>query len=187
MVRASDGKYYGTTAGGGLNAMGTVFRITEAGAFQSLVDFTGQSGVNKGSSPATALVLGSDGELYGTTTYGGMSNLGTVFKLNASGTLTTLTEFTGSNGNAPGNYPTGLVEGAPGYFYGTTGYNGGASRGTVFRMTTAGEMTPIHDFNFEPVDNSPEGPLTLALDGNLYGTTASGAGGVFRQIGRAHV
>lgn len=91
-----------------------------------------------GSAPAAGLVQGSDGSFYGTTFEGGDSGncdydgCGTVFKITASGTLTTLHTF-GGGGDGAGPYG-GLVQANNGFFYGTT-FNGGAyGNGTVFRV-----------------------------------------------------
>ncbi len=64
-----------------MNTAGTVFRMTPAGALTKLVDFTGNGATNRGASPAAALVLGGDGNFYGSTANGGASNAGTVFRL----------------------------------------------------------------------------------------------------------
>ncbi len=69
--------------------MGTIFKVTTAGDFTSLVSFTGTSGAVPGSSPSGNLVFGGDGNLYGTTRLGGAGNLGTIFKITPAGVLTT--------------------------------------------------------------------------------------------------
>jgi len=96
-----DGSFYGTTTVGGASDLGTVFKMTHDGVtttFDTLIEFTGTSGSNKGSAPATALTLGADGNFYGTTSAGGASDLGTVFRITPDGTLTTLVNFSGNGG-----------------------------------------------------------------------------------------
>ncbi|MET0384932.1 MAG: choice-of-anchor tandem repeat GloVer-containing protein [Polyangiales bacterium] len=124
LVEAEDGNLYGTTLGafGPLIpsefSSGTIFQLTPDGAFTTLYAF-GDNNNEQGASPRS-LVLGDDGELYGTT-----SNLnfvcgvyGGVFKLGrASGELEVLYQFTGG---ADGTGPADLVEAAPGAFYGVT-------------------------------------------------------------------
>src|SRR5258706_12213817 len=90
-----------------------------AGELTKVVSFNGTNG----SSPEAGLLEGSDGNFYGTTSAGGASNKGTVFKVTPAGELTTLVSFNGSNGSNP---QAGLVEGSDGNFYGTT-KSGGAS------------------------------------------------------------
>src|SRR6266852_4696746 len=87
LVQANDGNFYGTTALGGTNGEnGTVFGITPNGVFGSLFSFNGTNG----SRPAASLVQASDGNLYGTTQFGGASGNGTVFRITPSGTFTSL-------------------------------------------------------------------------------------------------
>ena len=79
LLQASDGNFYGTTKTGGANGVGTVFKLTPAGVETVIYSFTG--GSSDGAGPAAALIQGSDGNLYGTTTAGGPSGYGTVFVL----------------------------------------------------------------------------------------------------------
>jgi uncharacterized repeat protein (TIGR03803 family) len=130
-----------------------------------LVNFNGTNGA----SPFTEnLVQGKDGNLYGTTLYGGASNDGTVFKMTPAGALTTLHSFSGADGQNP---YAGLVLGIDGNFYGTT-YEGGTNdEGTVFKITSAGTLTTLH--NFADTDGGfPAGALVQGSDKNFYGTTS---------------
>ena len=77
VVQGSDGYFYGTTAFGGTNVVGNVFKVSPTGAFTNVYQFSGLDG----SEPGASLVQGSDGSFYGTTIRGGTNNLGTVFKL----------------------------------------------------------------------------------------------------------
>jgi uncharacterized repeat protein (TIGR03803 family) len=93
-----DGSLYGTTGIGGStnsnpNGLGTFFRITTNGVFTSLVTFQGTNGSN----PSAPLVLGADGNLYGTTSHGGPEFGGTVFRM----ILTP--QFTGTSKTANGS------------------------------------------------------------------------------------
>lgn len=93
LVQGTDGNFYGTTAGGGggwaASGGGTVFKMTPTGTLTTLVSF---NGVN-GNSPQAPLIQGSDGNFYGTTTYGGPGGGGTVFQVTTNGALTTLVAF----------------------------------------------------------------------------------------------
>lgn len=131
---------YGTTLlGGNLNCnsgqgCGTVFKVDPSGNEIVLYSFTGGT---DGSGPAASLIMDQQGNLYGTTVYGGAYGWGTVFKVNASGNESVLYSFTGGN---DGMQPIGgLVMDAADNLYGTT-YGGGASNncyggcGTVFKL-----------------------------------------------------
>ena len=88
LVQGSDGNFYGTTYYGGENDLGTVFpKITPGGTLTTLHSFAGGDGAQ----PGAALVQASDGNFYGTTEFGGVdgTDVGTVFKITPSGTLTT--------------------------------------------------------------------------------------------------
>ncbi len=85
LVQGSDGNFYGTCHDGGANGNGTVFRITPAGTHTVLIAF---DGFNDGASPQAALVTGSDGIFYGTTTGGGWGGQGTIFRLSIAPQIT---------------------------------------------------------------------------------------------------
>jgi uncharacterized repeat protein (TIGR03803 family) len=79
LMEGSDGNFYGTAYA--LYGYGNVFQLTPGGAFTNLVLLTGSSGAYLGAHPDGVLVQGSDGNLYGTTSQGGASGLGTIFRL----------------------------------------------------------------------------------------------------------
>lgn len=188
MLQATDGNLYGITNAGGANKSGTVFKITPAGAFSTVYNFCSVSGCTDGSVP-TGLMQASDGDLYGTTSVGGTNNLGTVFKMTLSGTLTVLYSFCSKNGCPDGSSPQeGLVEGADGNFYGTTLYGGvadGIGYGTVFKITPGGTLTNLHSFCSvsDCADGGyPFSNLVQATNGAFYGTTWRG-GAYGRYLG----
>jgi len=181
-----DGNLYGTTFQGGgsdcsgtINPCGTVFKLTTNVALgklvlQKMVSFSRTNGANP-----SALTLGNDGNLYGTTELGGIkgsSGVGTVFKVTTNGTLTSLVTFNFTNGAFPA---AALTLGNDGNFYGTTedggntDLNGGYGYGTVFKVTTNGTLTTLVSFNITN-GASPHAALTLGSDGNFYGTTDDG-------------
>jgi uncharacterized repeat protein (TIGR03803 family) len=129
VVEGSDGNFYGTTAFGGAHHKGTVFKIDGTGNFTTLHSFSGSP--SEGASPVAALVQGSDGNFYGTTALGGAHFRGTVFNIDATGSLTTLHSFTPGEGALPF---AGLVQGSDGNFYGTTAVGGAHGAGTVFKL-----------------------------------------------------
>src|SRR6266571_1076014 len=96
-----------------------------------------------GTNPYAGLIQASDGNFYGTTLYGGASGYGTVFKVDAAGTLTTLHSFNQSDGANP---YAGLIQASDGTFYGTTSQGGVSGYGTVFKIDAAGTLTTLHSF-----------------------------------------
>jgi uncharacterized repeat protein (TIGR03803 family) len=173
LVQGINGDLYGTTHGGGVNGGGTVFKITPGGTLTTLYSFCSESGCTDGADPEAALVLGTDGDFYGTTSQYGAIGAGTVFKITPSGTLTTLHSF---NGDTDGYVSfAALIQGTDGNFYGTT-YQGGAyNYGTVFKITPSGTLTALHSFNDNGSDGAyPYAGLVDGTDGSMYGTTARG-------------
>jgi uncharacterized repeat protein (TIGR03803 family) len=168
LVRGSDGYFYGTTSYGGAFGQGVVFNIRTNGALTSLYAFT--NGLD-GAYPSAALVQGSDGYFYSTTTYGGAYGQGTVFKISAAGALTSLHSFTGGSGGS--NPYAGLVQGSDGYFYGTTYGGGSANDGTVFKISATGALTNLYAFTGSDGSN-PSAGLVQGSDGYFYGTTFDG-------------
>jgi uncharacterized repeat protein (TIGR03803 family) len=177
LLRGPDGNYYGTTVAGGSLNSGSVFKVTPAGVYTTLINFTGTSGANLGSSPQAALILGGDGNYYGTASGGGLGS-GTVFRMTPAGVQTSLISFTGNTGANLGSSPQApLTLGSDGNYYGTTTTGGTAFNGTIFKMTPAGVLTTLVNFtgNTGAVPgSSPSGVLVQAADGNFYGTTGSG-------------
>ncbi len=128
----------------------------------------------------SSLLLAPDGYFYGTTYWGGSSGVGTIFRMDSAGNLTTLHSFAYADGANPA---AGLVRGTDGSFYGTTTRGGGNNQGIVFRMDAGGTVTRLYSFDGVNGKN-PRAALIEAADGNLYGTAESGGtngdGTVFR-------
>ncbi len=131
LVQGGDGNFYGTTPLGGAHAKGTVFKIDATGNLTTLHSFSGSPG--DGAVPIGGMVQGSDGNFYGTTVLGGTHRRGSVFNIDATGSLTMLHSFSGSPND--GALPfAGLVQGNDGNFYGTTALGGTQGAGTVFNF-----------------------------------------------------
>jgi uncharacterized repeat protein (TIGR03803 family) len=198
LVQGSDGNFYGTTLTGGSTYVsarnsgdGTVFKMTPAGVVTTLASFTGANGAN----PVAALVQGSDGNFYGTTSAGGSTYVdslnrgdGTVFEVTPAGVLTTLASFTGANGAGP----TGLVQGSDGNFYGTTSAGGSTyvdslnrGDGTVFKITSTGTLTTLASFAGAN-GSDPTVALVQGTDGNFYGTTLNGGSTYVDSLNRGN-
>lgn len=178
LVQGRDGQLYGTTQSDGKHGAGTVFKITTGGALVTLHQFCSKTSCADGANPTSGLILGTDGNFYGTTFSGGntacASPCGTVFKITSTGTLTTLYDFCSTSSCDDGGNPyASLVQGTDGDLYGTTSAFGLNSVGTIFRITTGGALTTLHTFAVSD-GAAPFGALIQATDGNFYGTTSSG-------------
>jgi uncharacterized repeat protein (TIGR03803 family) len=173
LVQATNGSLYGTTVTGGdygFGGDGSIFKITPSGTLTSVYSFCAVSGCPDGAEPVAGLVLATNGDLYGTTSGGGPSGLGTVFKITPGGTLTTLHSFDGTDGAL---VDAGLIQATNGDFYGTTAIGGVNDAGTVFAITPSGTLTTLHSFGGTDGAN-PVAGLIQATNGNFYGTTEAG-------------
>lgn len=182
LIPGTNGNFYGTTANGGADGAGTVFEVTTGGVLTLLYSFTGE---NDGESPEASLTLGTNGNLYGTCSFGGdnYNGYGTVFEITNGGGFTVLHTFTdGSDGASPFG---GLTLGPNGNFYGTTYGDESSTYGNVFEMTPGGALTNLYTFTGGSDSGCPSAALTLGPDGNFYcttygGTVATDYGTVFR-------
>lgn len=192
LIQGGDGSIYGLSElGGGVYDLGFIFKVSQSGRYSVLYTFCvtqSTAGCTDGGEPFGQLVQGSDGNLYGTTNYGGVSLDGTVFKITPSGKLTTLYSFCskGWPSCAEGTRPVaGLVEGADGNFYGTTQYGGVSCPaenqggiqvgcGTVFKITPSGSLTVLHNFTGGNDGAFPSSALVEGPDGSFYGMTSYG-------------
>jgi uncharacterized protein (TIGR03437 family) len=202
IVAGTDGNYYGATQnlGGTLclsegnqsNGCGTIYQVTPLGRFTSIYSFGGPDGY-----VPSGVIAGSDGNLYGTTQYGGEAGAGatcqililheggcgTVFQISLSGALTTLYKF---SGGADGGNPTGgVIQGKDGNFYGATVSGGQNGVGTLFKLTPGGTLTTLHSFSttdggIPDCLNAVYCSVAVTVqgsDGNMYGSTQGGGTG----------
>jgi uncharacterized repeat protein (TIGR03803 family) len=142
----------------------------QAQTFTTLHSFDGTDGADVA---AAELIQATDGNLYGTTTGGGLNSDGTVFKITPKGTLTTLHSFDSTDGATPW---AGLVQATNGNFYGTTTSGGLNSEGTVFKITPGGTFTTLQSFDGTD-GGAPYAGLVQATNGDFYGTAGGGANG----------
>ncbi len=167
LVLDAQGNLYGTTgAGGGTgcngNGCGTVFKVDTSGNETVLYSFNG--GTADGCFPYGGVVLDAAGNLYGTTTYCGSHNYGTVFKVDTSGTETVLHSF-GSGGASP-MYSSLLMD-AKGDLYGVNSL-------ALYKVSSSGTFTVLHTFLKLRDGIDPYGTPAMDRQGNLYGTTERG-------------
>lgn len=184
----ANGNLYGTTPGGGTNNGGVVFEITAAGDEAVLYSFCSLDNCADGEAPRADLLLDNDGNLYGTTSLGGVSpactGCGTVFRLAPGGNETVLHAFADGSDGA---YPiAGLIRDDASNLYGTT-YNGGLEQcpvnfdatgcGVVYMITSGGKENILYRFGGGSDGAWPYGGLLLDDLGNLDGTTQQGGPG----------
>lgn len=207
IVAGSDGAYYGTTASSSSVTGGLIYRVTPNG---SSVTTLYQMQNNQSYAPAVGPMVGSDGLLYGTTTFGAVgttaNTTGTVYRIKIDGTGFTIVHafdtWTTSNQssnpiNVEGAYPDSrLIEGSDGFLYGVARAGGPDGTGTVFKLSKDGtSFKVLHSFGAITSDKNadvttnldgigPVGTLLQGADGLLYGTTPSGGlngrGTIFR-------
>lgn len=188
LVMDTKGNLYGATQTGGTYGNGTVYEISAAGQETLLYSFCpGGGACTDGSYPYATLTIDSQGNLFGTSKFGGAYGFGTVFEITAAGQESVLYSF------CPAGFPcvdgelpsTGLVMDAAGNLYGTTPNGGAYQWGTVYEIAaTSHQQTVLYNFGATVSDGlTPSASLVLDKSGNLYGTTinggAHGAGTVF--------
>lgn len=143
-----------------------------------LRSFGTSNGANAtGANPYGGVIQGKNGNLYGTTTFGGGgNNLGTVYSMKPDGTLFKSVKLTFAKGTRP--FFT-LLEGSDGNFYGPASRGGSADLGTVLKLTPTGIVTALFTFtNSTQQGEVPTGRLIQAANGNFYGTTRGGGSGL---------
>jgi uncharacterized repeat protein (TIGR03803 family) len=200
LTQASNGIFYGTTIGGGVNGKGSVFSFNPStDSFSTIYSFSdGYAGYGY-VSPNGRLAVGPNGLLYGTTGQGGVNSRGSIFSLDTeTNEVSTLYSFSNGAGysdipgwNADGAGPrAGLTLGADGIFYGSTHDGGLYDGGTIFSFDINSDtLSSLYSLDM-PSSGRERGwrysiaaEMTLGLDGLLYGThTGSGEegfGGIF--------
>ena len=169
LVQGNNGSLYGTTFYGGTHT-GTVYQILPTGALSTLYNFCSRDlGCTDGWGPQGNLLLGANGNFYGTA-QGGDYSAGTIFEITPTGTLTNLYSFCALRNCADGEAPGQLVQGNDGNFYGTTSSGGRYNQGSFFKITPAGKLTTLSYFKSSA--DYPNNGLVQASDGNFYGTNS---------------
>lgn len=178
LVEGPDGNFYGTTANGGVDGAGIIFKITSAGQ-ESVFHTFGVRTADDGDDSDSPLIVGGDGNLYGATPRGGSNNSGNIFRVTLSGQVTVLCSFLTGSVPDDGSWPTGIIQASNGLLYGTT-YTGGAfseGQGTFFSLN-AGLPAPLPTVTgFTPASGLVGSAVTIE-GADLIGTTAIAFDGV---------
>ena len=171
VVQGSDGALYGTTRSGGAYGAGAVYRIVPNGNTATLsVVHQFYPAIGEGATPVGLLVPASDGNLYGTTSSGGLYNNGCVYGVSINGGYTTIYSFT--NTSDGGDPIGGLIQGSDGRLYGTTAPINGAP-GTVFQIDL-GLPLPAPVPQALLTNPAASGGTVLIQGRHFVGTTAVG-------------
>jgi uncharacterized repeat protein (TIGR03803 family) len=165
LMQAADGNFYGTTETGGPKGHGAVFKITSGGALTILYSFCAQKNCPDGAYLLSGLVQATDGNFYGTTSYGGLNKLGTIFELTSGGSLTTLHNFNGTDGEL---FLGTLLQATNGTFYGDSRAGGTTNNdGTVFSLSVG-----LGPFVATNPTSGKVGAKVVILGNNLKGATS---------------
>jgi len=197
LMLGADGNFYGGTQIGGASSLGTLFKMTPSGALTTFYSFTGNT-YNDDLFLMGNLCQAINGNILGTTPFGGANGYGSVFEVTPSGSLTTLHSFACAEGALP---YAGVLQGADGSYYGTT-LNGGAyGGGAVFKLTppagsnyalwtNSGEAGlwkipasgAVASASFGPIAGWTPAGLTSDASGNAYvlWTSTTGAAAVWK-------
>lgn len=169
LILGTDQRFHGTTAAGGANNYGTVYRLSPDGTVVTEHNFAGGK---DGQFPNAVPIQSVSGDWYGVTSGIGGSNQyrGTIYKISAGSGYKLLHTFTGPDGDTP--YGS-LVEGSDGLLYGTTDGGGANGMGTIFTISPDGTFKTLYSFDGTH-GKFPIGPLVQAHDGNFYGTADDG-------------
>ncbi len=172
VVMGANGSFYGATQSGGAD-YGTIYNVTPTGKLTTVFIFSSGGCCSTGSDPQSGPILGSNGELYGTTQEGGPGT-GEAYNVKLDGALNWT--VAGSGAYMQG----GLVQATDGNFYGTTVEGGSTGEGSIFQVTPSGTLTTLYSFCSltDCADGvTPSISLVQGTDGKFYGSTGSGGSG----------
>jgi uncharacterized repeat protein (TIGR03803 family) len=204
-VQASDGNLYGVISAGGIGGLlqgrGVLYHLVPATKTYTILHDFKNANPKDGRGPQAQLLVGKDGNLYGTTTGGGASaSLGGVvfrYRLISKSPTDLLTSpysiLHNFNSLTDGGYLASnpLIQAVDGNFYGTTtGYGQATTQGNVFRLSPTGTYTNLHSFSRITAPASGHTPVSGVVqgsDGNFYGATSQGGKPAGKPSGDAGV
>ncbi|MGB9205551.1 MAG: choice-of-anchor tandem repeat GloVer-containing protein [Terriglobales bacterium] len=180
-IQASDGNFYGVS-GNEVQVCGNIYKLTPAGVYKNLHTFTFGSECH-----SSNLFQASDGNLYGTLANCTLpGSVGCVYRISTAGAFKEIHGFAVTTGNVP---CTGLIQGKDGKLYGATQQGAANGNGNIYKMTTAGVATDLHDFtnatDASCVNNvGPPVNLLQVADGSFYGVNPAygpnGTGSIYK-------
>jgi uncharacterized repeat protein (TIGR03803 family) len=195
MIFGHSGRLYGLTGIGGLWNGGTVYELAPpsaaGGAWTETVLYSFKTTGGDGVLPVGAPVFDAKGALFGTTSAGGASGFGAVFRLapppKSGGTWTEKVLYSFSGGNDGANPAGALVFGTNAALYGTTAFGGVNKSGTVFQLsppTSGGTWTEyvLHNFTGGTDGRRPAAGVVFGMGGALYGTAEYGGTAGFGTV-----
>lgn len=171
-VQGTNGNLYNVSMNGGKALGGNAFSMTPSGAMTTLHNFclVNYPTCADGLDPDD-IILGADGNFYGTTSAGGTSSDGGIFKMTPGGNESTLYTLCAKLPCSDGGPAMGIVQGSDGNFYGTT-------TTTIFKVTPSGTFKVLFTFVCGKTCSNGWGPVVPPIqgsDGNFYGTASAGA------------
>ena len=181
-LQGIDGNFYGTVGTGGATGAGVVYKLTASGTYTVLYNFCSYgNGPCPGGSGPTNIVQDANGNLFGTTEFGGTSERGEdagegiVFEITPTNQYIVLQNFDFRHGSALG----GLMIANDGNLYAaTSGDEFGTNGGTIVEITPAGVATTVYTFGeCGSTGYNPVSTLFQGTDGTLYGMTVYGGDG----------
>jgi uncharacterized repeat protein (TIGR03803 family) len=175
----SSGNLYGTALSGGVNGFGIVWEISTTSGYLDVHDFG--SGTD-GRLPKGNVVFDSSGTMYGTASTGGIysSSGGIVWKLTSGSVYSDIHDFgDGTDGQNPS---ASIAFDSSGNLIGTTDNGGLNSAGTIWKITSGGTYSDIHDFGVGLDGQNPTGSPTFDSHGNFFGTASNGGGAGYGMV-----
>ena len=170
------GDFYGVTADGGTLGFGVIYKFDAAGGETVAYNF---ADVFDGAHPQGDLAIDASGDVYGTSSQGGMAygggtGEGVIFQYGGSAGASSFYElYTFTGGNDGGTPKSGVIRDASGTLYGTTSQGGTDGQGVVYKLPDGG-MVVLHSFTGGADGGVPVAGVIMDQTGNLYGTTTQG-------------
>ena len=168
----ASGNLYGVTEFGGANGKGAVWEISASNTYSILYSFGASGG--DAAYPVANVVFDSNGNMFGTSAYGGLYGGGAIWEITSTGSYSVYHSL-GSSSSDGANPLAGVAFDAYGDMYGTTKTGGASGVGTVWEITASGTYGTLHSFGSSSSDGSgPNAGVTVDNSGNLFGTTTAG-------------
>ncbi len=169
LIQASDNNFYGTCYNGGTLGYGTIFKISTAGVFTVVKNFSYST---DGGNPYDGLMQNTDGNFYGITRAGGSKGAGAIYKLTQAGVYSVIHHLDPTTEGSTSS--SVLVTGADGNLYALCNSGGANNAGTAFKVSTSGTFNLLTNFNGASFGNAPFSTFIKGKDSAYYATTSAG-------------